>query len=39
MRYRLHGNYLIFYRVDENEVFVAHILHAAMDYAPILSSR
>jgi plasmid stabilization system protein ParE len=32
----VHGNYLIFYRADESEVFVAHILHGAMDYAPIL---
>ena len=36
VRRRVHGNYLIFYRVDENAVFVVHILHCAMDYAPIL---
>ena len=36
VRHRVHGNYLIFYRVDESEVFVLHVLHWAMDYGPIL---
>jgi len=33
---RLHGNYLIFYRVEAGAVVILHILHGAMDYAAIL---
>lgn len=36
VRRRVHGNYLIFYRVDENEIVILHVLHGAMDYAGIL---
>ncbi|MBX3560321.1 MAG: type II toxin-antitoxin system RelE/ParE family toxin [Sphingomonas sp.] len=36
VRHRVHGNYLIFYRVGEGQVDVLHILHGAMDYAAIL---
>lgn len=36
VRYRVHGNYLIFYRSDPGEVTVIHILHGALDYAKIL---
>lgn len=36
VRRRLHGNYLIFYRAEAERVVVVHILHGAMDYAPIL---
>jgi toxin ParE1/3/4 len=36
VRHRAHGNYLIFYRVDEKELSVVHILHGAMDYVAIL---
>jgi toxin ParE1/3/4 len=36
LRHRVHGNYLIFYRVEAKEVVVIHILHGAMDYAGIL---
>ena len=36
VRHRVHGNYLIFYRVGEARVDVLHILHGAMDYAGIL---
>lgn len=36
IRRRLHGNYLIFYRVESERVAVLHVLHGAMDYAPIL---
>jgi toxin ParE1/3/4 len=36
VRHRVHGNYLIFYRVEAEEVVVVHILHGAMDYAAIL---
>lgn len=37
IRHRVHGNNLIFYRVEEIRVVVLHILHGAMDYAPLLS--
>jgi toxin ParE1/3/4 len=37
VRHRVHGNYLIFYRVEAEAVFILHILNAAMDYAAILS--
>jgi len=33
---RLHGNYLIFYRVEPGAVVILHVLHGAMDYAAIL---
>ncbi|MEA3044900.1 MAG: toxin ParE1/3/4 [Sphingomonadales bacterium] len=36
VRHRVHGNYLIFYRADADEVAVIHVLHGAMDYAAIL---
>ncbi|MGO6748275.1 type II toxin-antitoxin system RelE/ParE family toxin [Rhizobium ruizarguesonis] len=36
IRRRVHGNYLIFYRVDGEKVVVIHILHGVMDYASIL---
>jgi plasmid stabilization system protein ParE len=36
VRQRMHGNYLIFYRVGVDEVLVIHVLHGAMDYGPIL---
>lgn len=36
VRRRLHGNYLIFYFVESERVTVLHVLHGAMDYAPIL---
>lgn len=36
VRRRVHGNYLIFYRVEEKEVVILHVLHGAMDYAGIL---
>ncbi len=38
VRHRVHGNYLIFYRVEAGEVMVIHILHGAMDYAGVLFS-
>jgi len=38
VRHRVHGNYMIFYRVEAERVVVLHILHAAMDYAAILSA-
>lgn len=36
IRQRLHGNYLIFYRVECERVVIAHVLHGAMDYATVL---
>ena len=36
VRHCVHGNYLIFYRVEEHRVVVLHVLHGAMDYAGIL---
>lgn len=36
IRHRVHGNYLIFYRVDAERVIVIHILHGAMDYSALL---
>jgi toxin ParE1/3/4 len=36
VRRRLHGNYLIFYRVEAEQVVVLNILHGAQDYAAIL---
>lgn len=32
IRRRVHGNYLIFYRIAETGVEVLHILHGARDY-------
>lgn len=36
VRHRVHGNYLIFYRVGDGIVDVLHILHGATDYAAVL---
>lgn len=36
VRRRVHDNYLIFYRIEGNQVVVLHVLHGAMDYAGIL---
>ncbi len=36
IRRRVHGRYLIFYRVRTGKVVVIHVLHGAMDYEPIL---
>lgn len=35
-RRRVHGNYLIFYRIGRGAVEVLHILHGARDYESIL---
>jgi toxin ParE1/3/4 len=32
IRRAVHGNYLIFYRVDHDQIVVIHILHGARDY-------
>jgi toxin ParE1/3/4 len=36
VRRRVHGNYLIFYRIVGNAIEVLHILHGARDYEAIL---
>jgi toxin ParE1/3/4 len=36
IRRRVHGNYLIFYRVELQRVVVLHVLHGAQDYAQML---
>jgi toxin ParE1/3/4 len=36
IRRRVHGNYLIFYRIAEDIIEVLHVLHGARDYEPIL---
>jgi plasmid stabilization system protein ParE len=36
VRRRVHGSYLIFYRVSDAEVVVVHVLHGAMDFSAIL---
>ena len=36
VRRRVHGAYLIFYRVEESRVSILHILHGARDYEALL---
>ena len=36
VRHRVHGNYLIFYRVEAEKVVVLHVLHGATDYSALL---
>jgi plasmid stabilization system protein ParE len=36
VRRRVHGNYLIFYRIGVESIDVLHVLHGAMDYEPLL---
>lgn len=36
IRRRIHGNYLVFYRIETDQVVVLHILHGAMDYAAVM---
>lgn len=36
IRRRVHGNYLIFYRVETAKVVIVHILNGATDYSAIL---
>jgi toxin ParE1/3/4 len=38
IRRRVHGAYLIFYRVGATQIEVLHILHGAMNYEPLLFS-
>lgn len=36
IRYRVFGNYLIFYRIDRDQVTIIRIVHSARDYGAIL---
>lgn len=36
VRRRVHGNYLIFYRIEADAVTILHILNGAVDYEAIL---
>lgn len=36
IRRRPHGDYLIFYRVEDDRVAIVHILHGARDYEPLI---
>jgi toxin ParE1/3/4 len=36
VRRRVHGNYLIFYRIGTSTIDVIHVLHGAMDYERLL---
>mgnify|MGYP000883085873 CR=1 FL=1 len=36
VRRRVHGDYLIFYRVEAAQVVIVHILHGAQDYGTLL---
>jgi toxin ParE1/3/4 len=36
VRRRVHGSYLIFYRVEPERLVVIHVLHGSRDYLPIL---
>lgn len=37
VRRRVHGSYLIFYRIEANTVVILHVLHGARDYDDVLS--
>lgn len=36
VRRRVYGNYLIFYRINENQIEVLHVLDGARDYESLL---
>lgn len=36
IRRRVHGSYLIFYRIESDQISVIHILHGARDYDALL---
>ena len=36
VRRRVHGDYLIFYRIEPAKVVILHILHGARDYGAVL---
>lgn len=39
IRRRLHGNYMIFYRIARGEVEVLRVFHGARDYEQVLSGN
>jgi plasmid stabilization system protein ParE len=39
VRRRVHGNYLIFYRIGSDAVEILHVLHGARDYEQIVFPR
>lgn len=39
VRRRVHGSYLVFYRVEAASITVLHVLHGTRDYLPLLSDR
>ena len=39
IRRRVHGNYLIFYRVDGDEIRIVRVFHGAQDYLRLLAGR
>ncbi len=39
VRRRVHGSYLIFYRVEADRIVIIHILNGAQDYEAILYPR
>ncbi|MCP1470996.1 plasmid stabilization system protein ParE [Sphingobium sp. OAS761] len=36
IRRRVHGSYLIFYRIEAQQISILHILHGARDYEALL---
>ena len=36
IRRRVHGDYLIFYRINKTEIEILHILHGARDFEAVL---
>lgn len=36
IRRRIYGNYLIFYRIENDQVVVVHVLHGARDFTALL---
>jgi toxin ParE1/3/4 len=36
IRRKVHGNYLILYRITDDHLEIVHVLHGAMDYETIL---
>lgn len=36
IRRRVHGEYLIFFRIEADKVTILHVLHGARDYASLL---
>jgi plasmid stabilization system protein ParE len=36
IRRRTHGDYLIFYKIEDNRIIVLHIIHGSQDYGKVL---